>query len=88
MEERYANLNTLLFHLFTDPTNKHLIKTCYYKLNGLNYQIYPILKDIINEQREKERLLEEVLKTKKNIGGLIEYKIRSFLCYKNEPRTN
>jgi hypothetical protein len=82
MDVMISDLNGLMFYLFTDPTNKHLIKTCYYKLKGLNYRHYPILKDIIEEQKQKELLLEEVLKSKNNIGGLIEDKIRSFVYYK------
>jgi hypothetical protein len=40
-----------------------------------------ILNSITEEQKEIELLLEEVLRSKTNIDGLIENKIRSFIYY-------
>jgi hypothetical protein len=54
-----------------------------FKTNAIRHrlQLFYLLSEIIEKQKEKELLLEEVLRSKKNIGGLIENKIRSFIYY-------
>jgi hypothetical protein len=55
------------------------------RVSILHVDILPKLTNILNclikNQKEKELLLEEVLRSKKNIDGLIENMIRSFVYY-------
>jgi hypothetical protein len=73
---------------------KHMFEECVkeYKKNkteNIEHQIkkfmavgFPCVDEqIIRKQKEKELLMEEVLRSKNGIGGLIEDKIRSFLYY-------
>jgi hypothetical protein len=46
-----------------------------------------VLNQLIKTQKEKELLLEEVLRSKTNIDGLIENRLRSFIYY-NTNKTN
>jgi hypothetical protein len=66
------------------PMFEHTIKTIYYrgpKTLQSRRSLSQVLKHIIKNQEDKELLLEQVLRLKNGIGGLIENKIRSFLYY-------
>jgi hypothetical protein len=75
----------LIYHKYEHET-KYNVLLKYYSIVRFDPTDYPteslaLLNNVINEQKKEELLLEEVLKSKKNIDGLIENKIRSFIYY-------
>jgi hypothetical protein len=71
------------YDLLDKNDNIHQIKILYfkYKFDVHEMRLYSRLHYIIIQQLTEEALLEEVLRSKKNISGLIEDKIRSFIYY-------
>lgn len=65
-------------YLINHKGDEHRIKILYHKYNFAPSTITEILK----KQHTEELLLEMVLKSKNNIEGLIEDKIRGFVYYK------
>jgi hypothetical protein len=74
------------YFLLSKKRNYHKIKTLFvkHKFQMPKSNERDLLQTILKEQKEKEILLEKVLRSKINIDGLIEDRIREFLHYKRE----
>jgi hypothetical protein len=79
----------LLYGFANGSETEYNVLSKYYSIvnfepSGYSREITDVLKHLIKNQQEKEVLLEEVLRSKTNIGGLIENRLRSFIYY-NTP---
>lgn len=84
----FQNFELVVFldYYKNDCESEHNVLSKYYSIvqfDTIEYlpDLTNILNQLIKNQKEKELLLEEVLRSKKNIDGLIENRLRSFIYY-------
>jgi hypothetical protein len=83
---RNFECHRLLFYFTHKTASEHQVLSKYYSIVNFKpekdrEELKDVLTHLIKKQEEKELLLEEVLKSKTNIDGLIENRIRSFIYY-------